>query len=239
MNDVPEKITAIIVAGGRGNRMHSDLPKQFLELAGKPILMHTIEAFHRFSPTMPIVLVLPADQIQVWISLCKKYCFDLPLIIRDGGMSRFQSVRNGLEMISDEGFVAVHDGVRPLVSKEIIAESFASAALYGSAVAAVPLKESIREVQNDLSRAIERSKFRIIQTPQTFRSSLLKQAYRIEEHESLTDDASVAEKAGNKIFLFPGSYFNIKVTTPEDILIAEKLMEYQSQFKGNLLTGTC
>jgi 2-C-methyl-D-erythritol 4-phosphate cytidylyltransferase len=233
MNKVPEKLFSIIVAGGRGNRMDSDVPKQFLELKGKPILMHTIEAFFGFSATMPIILVLPWDQIDFWSALCKTHRFNVPVTIQKGGESRFQSVRNGLEMIPDEGLVAVHDGVRPLVGGEIIAASFTNAALYDCAVAAIPLKESIRILENNSSRAMERSRFRIIQTPQTFRVPLLKRAYQMDEDATLTDDASVVEKAGNRVSLFEGSYFNIKITTPEDLFIAEKLLEYQSNRNGS------
>jgi 2-C-methyl-D-erythritol 4-phosphate cytidylyltransferase len=226
---MPEKRFAIIVAGGRGNRMNNEMPKQFLEIAGRPLLMHTVEAFYKFSPDLSIILVLPEDQIDYWSILCQNHGFKIPVHIQKGGKSRFQSVRNGLKLIEGEGLVAVHDGVRPLVSSELIAASFLIAALHGSAVAAVRLKESIRKLDKDATRAVDRSMFRVIQTPQTFKVSLLKKAYEIEEDESMTDDASVVERAGHKISLFEGSYFNIKITTPEDLWMAEKLFGHQNK----------
>jgi 2-C-methyl-D-erythritol 4-phosphate cytidylyltransferase len=226
---MPEKRFAIIVAGGRGNRMNNEMPKQFLEIAGRPLLMHTVEAFYKFSPDLSIILVLPEDQIDYWSILCQNHGFNIPVHIQKGGKSRFQSVRNGLKLIEGEGLVAVHDGVRPLVSSELIAASFLIAALHGSAVAAVRLKESIRILDKDSTRAVDRARFRVIQTPQTFKVSLLKKAYEIEEDESMTDDASVVERAGHKISLFEGSYFNIKITTPEDLWMAEKLFGYQNK----------
>jgi 2-C-methyl-D-erythritol 4-phosphate cytidylyltransferase len=226
---MPEKRFAIIVAGGRGNRMNNEMPKQFLEIAGRPLLMHTVEAFYKFSPDLSIILVLPEDQIDYWSILCQNHGFNIPVHIQKGGKSRFQSVRNGLKSIDGEGLVAVHDGVRPLVSNELIAASFLIAAMHGSAVAAVRLKESIRIIDKDSTRAVDRARFRVIQTPQTFKVSLLKKAYEIEEDESMTDDASVVERAGHKISLFEGSYFNIKITTPEDLWMAEKLFGYQNK----------
>jgi 2-C-methyl-D-erythritol 4-phosphate cytidylyltransferase len=217
---------AIIVAGGKGSRMNMEMPKQFLDLAGKPVLMHTIEAFFNYSPDISIILVLPSDQIDYWTSLCKERGFNIPFQIQCGGNTRFQSVKSGLNLINDDGLVAVHDGVRPMVTGEMIASSFNIASIHGTAVAAVQLKESIRTIDKDGTYAVDRSKFRVIQTPQTFKVSLLKEAYKLEENESMTDDASVAELAGHKISLFEGSYFNIKITTPEDLWVAEKLITY-------------
>lgn len=219
---------AILVAGGKGTRIKSKLPKQFLELMGKPILMHTIEAFYRYSPTITIILVLPEDDFETWQSLCEKHHFNKPLILQQGGESRFQSVKNGLEKIEGSGLVAIHDGVRPLVSEDIIGASFRLAAVHGSAVAAVRLKESIRMTDQDTTKAMDRSKFRLVQTPQTFQVDLIKRAYQTKEDPSLTDDASVAEKAGHLISLFEGSYENIKITTPEDLVIAEALLKSKS-----------
>ncbi|MBL3656736.1 2-C-methyl-D-erythritol 4-phosphate cytidylyltransferase [Fulvivirga sediminis] len=220
-----KKEYAIIVAGGKGSRMNSDLPKQFLALHGKPILMHTLEAFHNYSSAIEIILVLPLKDIDTWKSLCKKHNFSTPYHLTIGGNSRFQSVKNGLNSIQDSsGLVAIHDGVRPLISTHIIDASFRIAAAHKSAVAAVRLKESIRVTTQDTTQAVDRALYRLIQTPQTFDLELIRQAYEIDEVPSLTDDASVAEKAGHKISLFEGSYDNIKVTTPEDLIIAEALM---------------
>lgn len=215
---------ALIVAGGKGTRIKSDLPKQFLELNGLPILMHTIQAFLRYSPGIKIILVLPADDFPVWQQLTKKHSFHTPVTVCSGGETRFQSVKNGLAQISEDGLVAIHDGVRPLVSEDIIAASFRLARVHKAAVASVRLKESIRVIDQDNTKAVDRSRYRLIQTPQTFIVSFIKKAYEGKEDESLTDDASVAEKAGLTIPLFEGSYENIKITTPEDLLLAEALL---------------
>jgi len=216
---------ALIVAGGKGTRIKSKISKQFLELQGLPILMHTLNAFFRYSAEINIILVLPEDEITYWQELCIKYNYTKPIIIKSGGDSRFQSVKNGLDAIEGDGLVAIHDGVRPLVSEDIIGASFRLAAVHQSAVAAVRLKESIRITDQDNTKAVDRSKFRLIQTPQTFQVGLIKKAYQIKEDPSLTDDASVAEKAGHLISLFEGSYENIKITTPEDLIVAEALLK--------------
>jgi 2-C-methyl-D-erythritol 4-phosphate cytidylyltransferase len=215
---------AIIVAGGKGTRIKSSTPKQFLELAGLPILMHTLNAFYRYSSAIEVILVLPEDDMGTWSDLCRKHRFDQPYRLQKGGDTRFQSVRNGLALIAGEGLVAIHDGVRPLISSDIIGASFRLAAVHQSAVAAVRLKDSIRMTDQDGTRAMDRSLFRLIQTPQTFDVSTIRKAYEIREEASLTDDASVAEKAGIRISLFEGSYENIKITTSEDLIVAEALL---------------
>lgn len=216
---------ALIVAGGKGTRIKSKLPKQFIEILGKPILLYTLEAFYRYSENINIILVLPEDDFGLWSELCQKFHFNHKIILEKGGETRFQSVRNGLNRIEGEGLVAIHDGVRPLVNEDIIGASFRLAAVHKTAVAAVRLKESIRMTDQDNTKAMDRSRFRLIQTPQTFDVSLIKKAYQMKEELSLTDDASVAERAGHVISLFEGSYANIKVTTPEDLVIAEALLK--------------
>lgn len=217
---------AIIVAGGKGTRMQSSTPKQFMIVNGLPILMHTINAFYDYSRQIKIILVLPEDDLSTWEQLIKTYDFKIKHTIALGGSSRFQSVKNGLDKIKqEEGLVAIHDGVRPLINSNTIGASFRIAAVHQSAVAAVRLKESIRKTDQDNTKAVDRSDYRLIQTPQTFDLALIKKAYKIEETPNLTDDASVAEKAGFKISLFEGSYDNIKITTPEDITIAEALLK--------------
>lgn len=218
---------ALIVAGGKGTRIKSKLPKQFLELCGKPILMHTLEAFFRYSEKIQVVLVLPTDDFQIWSDLCQKHNFNHPVVLQTGGETRFQSVKNGLKKINGPGLVAVHDGVRPLVSEDIIGASFRLAAVHQSAVAAVRLKESIRMTDQDNTKAMDRSRFRLIQTPQTFSLDLIRQAYQLREDPAMTDDASVVERLGHTISLFEGSYENIKITTPEDLVIAEALMNWK------------
>ncbi|GHM99121.1 2-C-methyl-D-erythritol 4-phosphate cytidylyltransferase [Cytophagales bacterium WSM2-2] len=216
---------ALIVAGGKGTRIKSELPKQFIELNGKPILLYTLEAFFNYSDKIAVVLVLPEDDFEKWNSICKKFNVNLPITIQKGGETRFQSVKNGLSRMDGEGLVAIHDGVRPLVSSDLIGASFRLAAVHGSAVAAVRLKESIRVTDQDNTRAVDRALYKLIQTPQTFNLQLIKKAYETKEDPSLTDDASVAERSGHKISLFEGSYQNIKITTPEDLVVVEALMK--------------
>lgn len=217
---------ALIVAGGKGTRIKSDIPKQFIELNGKPILLHTVEAFIHYASGMAIVLVLPEDDFPTWASLCEKFNFNHPVILVKGGATRFQSVKNGLKKIDGKGLVAIHDGVRPLVSADLIGASFRLAAVHGSAIASVRLKESIRVTDQDQTQSADRSKFRLIQTPQTFNLDLIKKAYDVTEDATFTDDASVAERAGHKISLFEGSYENIKITTAEDLIVAEALLRH-------------
>jgi 2-C-methyl-D-erythritol 4-phosphate cytidylyltransferase len=183
-----------------------------------------LNAFVRYSNVINIILVLPEDDIETWTVLSKKHKFTTPLTVQSGGDTRFQSVKRGLEKIPGNGLVAIHDGVRPLISEDIIAASFRLAAVHKTAVAAVRLKESIRMTDQDNTKALDRSKFRLIQTPQTFDVALIKKAYEIKEDPSLTDDASVAERAGQIISLFEGSYENIKITTQEDLLVAAALL---------------
>jgi 2-C-methyl-D-erythritol 4-phosphate cytidylyltransferase len=215
---------ALIVAGGKGTRMGNDIPKQFLEIKGTPIIVHTVNAFRRYSTDIRIIVVLPATEMSTWQKLVSRYALTA-IQTQTGGETRFQSVKRGLEMIREEGLVAIHDGVRPLVSEDIIAASFRLAAVHGSAVASVRLRESIRTIDQHGTRAVDRSQYRLIQTPQTFRTSLIKKAYELPEEPVLTDDASVAERSGHKISLFEGSYRNIKITSPEDLAIAQALMQ--------------
>jgi 2-C-methyl-D-erythritol 4-phosphate cytidylyltransferase len=216
---------ALIVAGGKGTRIKSSTPKQYLELLGLPILMHTLNAFYRYSEKIKVILVLPEDDFATWDDLCQKHQYSKPYKLQKGGETRFQSVKNGLAFIDGDGLVAIHDGVRPLISEDIIGASFRLAAVHKSAVAAVRLKDSIRMTDQDSTKAMDRSSFRLIQTPQTFEVSMIRKAYEIREESNLTDDASVAEKAGIKISLFEGSYENLKITTPEDLVIAEALLK--------------
>jgi 2-C-methyl-D-erythritol 4-phosphate cytidylyltransferase len=213
----------IIVAGGSGSRMKSDIPKQFLTVNGLPVLMHTIQAFASYSLDVNIIVVLPADQLDFWKELCGEHHFDIKHDHVTGGLTRFHSVQNGLAHITDsDGLVAVHDGVRPVISKDIIANGYAEAALHGAAVVSVPLKDSIRIVeQNDGNKAMDRAQFRLIQTPQTFRLSWMRTAFNTDYHESFTDCASVLEARGYTIRLIDGAYENIKITTPEDLRWAE------------------
>ncbi|MBO3700334.1 2-C-methyl-D-erythritol 4-phosphate cytidylyltransferase [Roseivirga sp. E12] len=214
---------AIIVAGGSGTRMLSELPKQFLLLNGRPILMHTIEAFN--FDGIRIVLVLPEQQIQYWKTLCEKYSFRILHNIIQGGETRFNSVKNGLNSIEDkEGLVAIHDGVRPLIDRSIISMSFTQAESHGNAITSVSLKDSLREVSSGSNRSVDRAAFRLIQTPQTFQLDLIKTAFEVPFQPTFTDDASVFENSGKSIHLIDGDYRNIKITTPEDLLVVESFL---------------
>ncbi len=199
--------------------MQSAVPKQFLLLDGKPILQHTLEQFRAYSPDLHLILVLPARDLDTWATLCDQYGFDAPIQTVVGGTTRFQSVRNGLAVIgAPTGLVAVHDGVRPYVSTRIIQNGFETAAREGSAVTCVPAKDSVRLVGDDgRSEAIDRSRVRLVQTPQTFRLDWFRQAFAGDEQPFFTDCASVLEHAGFPITLIDGDYANIKITTPDDL----------------------
>ena len=209
----------IIVAGGSGSRMKSDIPKQFLIVNNLPILMHTINAYRNYSALLEIILVLPETQFVYWNELCSKYQFEKNYTLVAGGDTRFHSVKNGLESIQlDAALVAVHDGVRPIISTTIIANGFATANEKGTSVTSVPLKDSIRKVdQNGLNIAEDRTNYRLIQTPQIFRIDWMRIAFSVNYQPYFTDCASVLEAAGYEIHLIDGSYENIKITTPEDL----------------------
>ncbi|MCP9755914.1 2-C-methyl-D-erythritol 4-phosphate cytidylyltransferase [Lacihabitans sp. CCS-44] len=213
---------AIIVAGGSGSRMKSSVPKQFLPLSNKPILVHTIEKFFKITD-LTIILALPVDAMVYWEKIASLYFSDLSrLKVVEGGKSRFQSVKNALFSIEENtGLVAVHDGVRPFVSTEVIGKSFDMAALNSSAVVCVDSKDSVRFLSETGNKAVDRKNVKLIQTPQTFDLEMLKKAYEVEDNEVFTDDASVFEYFGKTIYLMEGDYKNIKITSPEDMEIAE------------------
>ena len=214
---------AIIVAGGSGKRMKIDLPKQFLLLKGLPVIMHTITAFAGCKSQPAILLVLNSDLHDYWTDLCRTYHFDVPHRIVAGGAERFHSVKNALDKIEGDGFVAVHDGVRPLVSTNLIDACFVAAGKFGNAVPAVMATESVRRKVGNSSKSLNRNEIFLVQTPQVFNSMLLKKAYRQEFSDHFTDDASVMEKDGTEIFLVEGEKNNIKITYTADINIAEFL----------------
>ena len=219
------KHTILIVAGGRGTRMGGPQPKQFLELSGRPVLMHTLEAFDRWDASARLIVVLPEDQIDTWKRLCEAHVFGRIHRVVAGGETRFHSVRNGLGAVASNGLIAVHDGVRPLVAPSVIAACFAAAADGGAAVPVVPVVESVREVDADGgSRPVDRTRLRVVQTPQVFRADVLRAAYRLPYDPRFTDDASVVEASGVAVRLVPGNRENIKLTTPMDLLLAEQLM---------------
>lgn len=224
-NKMNHSKVAIVVAGGKGERMQSDIPKQFLEINGKPILMYTLDAFGRYDASVRLILVLPANQIEYWEKLCKKHAFTLDHRIVAGGSARFFSVKNGLEHVADNSLVAIHDGVRPLVSTETISRCFEMAALNGSAIPVVDMVDSVRQLTINGSASVDRSQFKLVQTPQIFDAGMLKKAYMQEFTTLFTDDASVVEAMGNKIELVEGNRENIKITTAMDLKFAELLLK--------------
>ncbi|MDB5287396.1 MAG: 2-C-methyl-D-erythritol 4-phosphate cytidylyltransferase [Mucilaginibacter sp.] len=219
------KCYAIIVAGGTGTRMQSTLPKQFSLLCGKPVLMHTIAAFYNSKSSPLIVLVLHADYHDLWKQLCSNHHFTIQHALIAGGQTRFHSVKNAVDLILDNNvLIAVHDAVRPLVTGAIIEEAYQCAAENGTAVTAVKSRDSIRKLNGIISTSLNRDEIYLVQTPQTFQSALLKKAYNQPYNPNFTDDASVVEYAGTQITLIEGNYSNIKITFPEDIIVAEALI---------------
>lgn len=215
---------AVIVAGGKGLRMGSAIPKQFLPLAGKPVLYHTIHAFISAYPDVQIILVLPPDQISYAQMVLQAFPDGIDLIIVAGGETRYHSVQNGLKEVKDDAVVFVHDGVRPLVTPELIQACYQQAVEKGSAIPAIPVTDSMRLAEGDDSKPVNRDHLRIIQTPQTFRADILKPAFQQPYNPAFTDEATVAEANGTKVYLINGERSNIKVTTPEDLHIAEALL---------------
>lgn len=218
----------IIVAGGKGLRMGGEIPKQFLPVNGKPVLMRTIERFRDYSPKLGIILVLPKTQQEYWRNLCLEHGFQATYTIADGGEMRFHSVRNGLSLIPDgeRGVVGVHDGVRPFVSTEVIGRCYETARKSGAVIPVTPVVETLRYVgDSEAGKNVARSDYRLVQTPQAFDIQLLKKAYGQEYSEAFTDDASVAESIGVSVTMVDGNRENIKITTPFDIIVAEALAE--------------
>jgi len=216
----------IIVAGGSGQRMRSALPKQFLLLDGRPVLMRTAERFYSFDPSIEIILVLPAAHQALWRRLIREYTFTVRHTVVNGGDERFHSVKAGLAQVAEESLVAIHDGVRPLVSHDTIWRCFADAEEYGNAVPFIEPADSVRLLDGDGSFPHPRSEVRLIQTPQVFRSSLIINAYDRPYDSSFTDDATVAEAAGVTVHLTHGNRENIKITTPEDLVVAEATLPH-------------
>lgn len=214
----------LIVAGGKGLRMGTDIPKQFLPVGGKPVLMRTLETFYAYSQDIQIILVLPRDQQNYWKKLCEEYHFTIPHRIADGGETRFHSVRNGLELVDKPGLVAVHDGVRPFVSQEVIARCYELAAAELAVVPVIKVVETIRQLSDYGSITVDRDEYRLVQTPQVFDGEVLKQAYSMPYTPAFTDDASVVEAWGVPVTLTEGNRENIKITTPFDLKVAAALL---------------
>lgn len=216
---------ALIVAGGSGSRMGAEIPKQFLLLAGKPILMHSIERFRKFYEAVRIIVVLPEEYIKYWEDLVKEFSFSVQHDIVTGGSTRYQSVKNGLRNIEDDSLVAIHDGARPLVSTDTIKRCYDGAEKYGNAVPVMNASDSVRMITEQGSLPLNRLFIRFIQTPQVFRTDIIRKAYLQDFQPDFTDDAILLEKTGETIHLVEGNRENIKITNPEDLMVAGALLE--------------
>jgi len=214
----------LIIAGGLGKRMNMDIPKQFIPVAGKPVLMHTIAKFKNFDPKMHIIVIIPREHISLWKDLCVEFSFKIEHQIVSGGKERFYSVRNGLKHVPDDALVLIHDGVRPLVSNETIERVIRSSSEKGNAIPYMDLYQSVRKVSQSKNRAVNRNQFKVIQTPQGFYSNYIKEAYSKRYRKSFTDDASVLEALGYEINLVKGNNKNMKITSSTDIHLVDCLM---------------
>ena len=215
----------IIVAGGRGLRIGSEVPKQFLLVGGTPVLMHTLWNLYDYDPFLQLIVVLPADEIGNWNELCHQHHFNITHQLVAGGDTRFQSVKNGLSLALECELIAVHDGVRPLVSHETLVRCFNSAAKYGTAIPVLPVNESVRKGTMNSSVPVDRSSYFLVQTPQVFKASIIHESYNQRWIPEFTDDASVVEHSGTDVHLVTGNRENIKITFPEDLSIVELFLK--------------
>ncbi len=213
----------ILVAGGKGERMDSNLPKQFIKIAGKEIIFHSIDVFLSSLDASKLVVVLPKNQLNYWKDITAKTIYS-KLIVAIGGDSRFESVKSGLEFIPDNALVAIHDSVRPLVSQNTIKNVFLLAEEEGSAIPVIDCSDSLRKLEHHSSVSVDRTQFKLVQTPQCFQSSLIKEAYLKEFRTEFTDDASVFEANGGVVNLCSGNQENIKITYPHELKIAESIL---------------
>jgi 2-C-methyl-D-erythritol 4-phosphate cytidylyltransferase len=225
----PMEKYALITAGGQGSRMGASLPKQFLDLAGKPVLMHSMQAFLNYAPDIRLVVVIPEADFETWKILCEKHRFNLSHQLAIGGPTRFHSVKNGLRLVPDNALVAIHDGVRPLISLDTISRVFHFASKFGNAIPGIMPGDSLRITDGALSQPLPRERVRLIQTPQCFRAGPIKKAYNKNYHEGFTDDATVFEADGERLFLVEGHRENIKITSPSDLAFAEAYLSRGSE----------
>lgn len=216
--------------------MKSPIPKQFMDIAGLPVLMHTLNAFLKAVPSVHLVIVLPAGQMDTWTALIEKHSFRVPHRVTEGGQERFYSVKNGLEHVPDDSVVAIHDGVRPLVTPLLIRTCFRDALFYGSAVPCIVPAESVRVMTGSTHRPMDRNDIRIIQTPEAFQAALIKKAYQQPFRDSFTDDATVLEAMGHSVHLVEGNAWNIKITHPEDLILVEAILRMTGSRQFNNLT---
>lgn len=219
----------LIVAGGKGSRMGNELPKQFIPIGGKPILMHTLEAFHQWNQQASLIVVLPEEHQPYWTMLCRELGCPVPHRIANGGETRFHSVQSGLQLVDKQGWVAIHDGVRPFVSEKVIADCFAETARWGAVIPVVPLIDSIRQTTDSGSCPVDRQRYVAVQTPQVFDRELILKAYGQPYNPLFTDDASVVEAMGVAIHCVAGNRENLKITDPFDLLVAEALLSKRVQ----------
>lgn len=217
--------SVVIVAGGKGLRMGNNIPKQFLILKNEPVLMHTIRAFYNWDNQCEIILVLPASQQSYWQLLVSEYEFEIPVKITTGGETRFHSVKNGLNETTGD-IIAIHDGVRPLVSTKTIANCFEVANKEGNAIPCIPVNDSLRVVEKGKNKLTDRSKYFRVQTPQVFQRTVILEGFNQDYSEEFTDDASVIEKAGKTIQLVDGNEENLKITRPTDLKVASVFMDH-------------
>ncbi|NOR74550.1 MAG: 2-C-methyl-D-erythritol 4-phosphate cytidylyltransferase [Draconibacterium sp.] len=215
---------ALIVAGGSGSRMNETVPKQFIELKDRPILMRTFDAFYNYDSQIEFILVLPKNQVEYWDELCKKHNFNKKYKLVFGGETRFHSVKNGLDLIDEVGIVFIHDGVRPLVSVQTLQNCYTTTIEKGNALPVISVPESIRFVDNLENNAVDRLKYFLVQTPQTFKTEIIKSAFKQNYSDKFTDDASVLESFGVNINLVEGNRENIKITYPEDLIVAKSFL---------------
>jgi 2-C-methyl-D-erythritol 4-phosphate cytidylyltransferase len=214
----------VIVAGGKGLRFGSDLPKQFLLLNAKPVLMHSIECFYNFDNNINIVLVLPVEHFEYWKGLCQEYNFTINHSLVAGGSERFYSVKNGINAINTEGIIGIHDGVRPLAGINTLTRCYEMATSKGNAIPVIDIIDSVRHISDKGNRMVNRNCYKLVQTPQVFESSLLRAAFEQEYDTSFTDDASVVEKMGTPIHLVEGNRENIKITSKFDLQLASFIL---------------
>jgi 2-C-methyl-D-erythritol 4-phosphate cytidylyltransferase len=223
------KIYIILVAGGKGTRMGSETPKQFHVVAGRPLVMHTFDAFALFYGKAGFLLVLPELEIGRWKHLCVDYGFDVPHHIVEGGPTRYHSVKNALALVEDKSLVFIHDAVRPLVSEDVLLDCLQVARIHGTAIPVTPVTDTLRQVENGISRAADRNRYKMVQTPQVFRSDILKKAYLQAYRDTFTDDAAVVENTGQPLHLVNGNPENIKVTRPGDLGYVEALLAHRTR----------
>ena len=219
------KKSVVIVAGGKGIRFGGELPKQFLPMNNKPVLMHTIDAFYNCDNSFDIVVVIPENHFSFWKGLCKEYNFTTPHKLTKGGSSRWESVKNGLNCVEENSIIGIHDGVRPLISTKLINSLYSTAESYGAVIPAIKITDSLRVINrdNNKSSSVDRELYRAVQTPQVFKGNIIKEAYNMPFEEVFTDDASVVERFGVEIKIVEGEDTNIKITSAKDLTIAELL----------------